>query len=103
MQDVYLPALLELTGIKEFGSNILCEVALSIAHMHLCNRGRVIFIDNGGVSTKFIPHDFWMWTIIHQSQTHSRAASYKAIISEWLVDVATRVCFTEHHEMVAPP
>ena len=56
-----------------------------------------------GASAVFITHDFWMWPIIRRSQTHSRAASYSAIISEWLVDVATRVCFTDHQEMAVPP
>ena len=103
MQDIYLPVLLELMGVKEFWSNMLREIALDIAHMHLCNTSRIIFIDNGGVSMIFIPHDFWMWLIIRHSQTHSHVASYKAIISEWLVDVATKVCFTDRQEMVAPP
>jgi hypothetical protein len=48
LQDVYLPALLELVGIKEFWSNVLREIALDIGHMHLCNTSRIIFIDNGG-------------------------------------------------------
>ena len=48
MQDIYLPALLELMGVKEFWSNMLREIALDIAHMHLCNTSHIIFIDNGG-------------------------------------------------------
>jgi hypothetical protein len=35
-------------GVKEFWSNILREVALHIAHMHLCNTNNIIFIYNGG-------------------------------------------------------
>jgi len=50
----------------------------------------------------FIPHDFWMWLIIRHSQTHSRVASYRAIISEWLVDVATKVYSINCHEMDVP-
>jgi hypothetical protein len=50
-----------------------------------------------------LPHDFWMWLIIHRSQTHSHVVSYMAIIFEWLVDVATKICFTDRHDMAAPP
>ena len=82
---------------------MLREIALDIAHMHLCNTSRIIFIDNGGGVDDVHPHDFWMWLIIRCSQTHSRVASYRAIISEWLVDVATKVCFTDRQEMAAPP
>jgi hypothetical protein len=56
-----------------------------------------------GVSITFLPHDFRMCLIIRRSQTHSRLASYRTIKFEWLVDVATSVCFTNCHEMVAPP
>ena len=34
---------------------------------------------------------------------HTHAASYRTIMFEWLVGVATRVCFTDRHEMDAPP
>jgi len=34
--------------IKEFWSNMLCEIALDIIHVHLCNTSHIIFIDNGG-------------------------------------------------------
>jgi hypothetical protein len=47
LQDIYLPALLELMGVKELESNMLREIALNITHMHLCNTSRIIFIDNG--------------------------------------------------------
>jgi hypothetical protein len=82
---------------------MLHEVALHIAHMHLCNTSNIIFIDNGGVLMTPLPHDIWMWLIIRRSQKHSCVASYSAIISEWLVDMATKVCFTDRHDMVAPP
>jgi hypothetical protein len=48
LQDLNFPTLLELVGIKEFWSNMLREIALHIAHMHLCNTSDIIFIDNGG-------------------------------------------------------
>jgi hypothetical protein len=35
-------------GVKEFWSNMLGEITLHIAHMHLCNTSGIIFIDNGG-------------------------------------------------------
>ena len=41
-------ALLELVWVKEFRSNMLGEIALNIAHMHLCNTSCIILIDNGG-------------------------------------------------------
>jgi hypothetical protein len=44
-----------------------------------------------------------MQPIIHLSQTHSHVAPYRAIIFEWLDDVATMVCFTDFHELVASP
>jgi hypothetical protein len=44
-----------------------------------------------------------MWLIIRLSQTHSRATSYSAIISEWFVDVVTKVCLQDLHEMDVPP
>ena len=44
-----------------------------------------------------------MWLIIRLSQTHSRAASYSAIISEWFVDVVTKVCLQDLYEMAVPP
>jgi len=43
-----------------------------------------------------------MWLIIRLSQTHSRAASYSAIISEWFVDVI-KVCLQDLYEMAVPP
>ena len=33
--------------IKVLWSNMFCEIAFHIAHMHLCNTSSVIFIDNG--------------------------------------------------------
>jgi hypothetical protein len=48
LQDIYLPALLELMGIKEFWSNMLRDIALDITQAHLCNTSHIIFIDNGG-------------------------------------------------------
>jgi hypothetical protein len=43
-----------------------------------------------------------MWLIIRLGQTHSRVASYIAIISERFVDV-TKVCLQDLHEMAVPP
>jgi hypothetical protein len=56
-----------------------------------------------GVSITPLPHDFKMWLIIRRSHTHSREDSYGAIISEWLVDVVTKFCFTDRREMASPP
>jgi len=47
LQDIYLPALLELMGIEEFWSNMLHDIALDITQAHLCNTSHIIFIDNG--------------------------------------------------------
>jgi hypothetical protein len=44
-----------------------------------------------------------MWFTILRSHTHSCDASYKAIISEWLVDVDTRVCFEDFQDIAIPP
>jgi hypothetical protein len=44
-----------------------------------------------------------MWFIILRSHTHSRDASYKAIISESLVEADTNVCFVDFQEIVVPP
>lgn len=46
---------------------------------------------------------FWIWLITHLSQTHSSETSYSAIISEWLVEVVTKVCLDDRQEIVAPP
>ena len=53
-------------------------------------------------SMKPIPHDYYMWFIILQSHTHSCDASYNAIILESSVDVATKVCLEDFHEMDVP-
>jgi hypothetical protein len=47
-----------------------------------------------------IPQDYCMWLIILRSHTHSREASYRATISELFVDVVTKVCLDDFHEMV---
>jgi hypothetical protein len=47
LQDLNF-TLLVLVGIKEFWSNMLREITLHIAHMHLCNTSDIIFIHNGG-------------------------------------------------------
>ena len=49
------------------------------------------------------PHDFWIWLVIRRSQAHLRAASYSAIISEWFVDVATKVCLQDVQDISVPP
>jgi hypothetical protein len=56
-----------------------------------------------GFMIELIPHDCCMCLIILQSHTHSCDASNNAIISEWFVDVAIRVCFDDFHEIVVPP
>ena len=48
MLDIYFLALLELMQIKVLWSNMFCEIAFHIAHMHLCNISSIIFLDNGG-------------------------------------------------------
>ena len=48
------------------------------------------------------PQVFWIWWITDLSQMHSRLASWSAMISEWLDDVATKVCFVERHDIVVP-
>jgi hypothetical protein len=44
-----------------------------------------------------------MWLITLRSHTHSRDASYSAMISEWLVEVAVRVYLEDFHEIAVPP
>ena len=41
-------ALLELVWVKEFRSNMVGEIALNTAHMHLRNTSHIILIDNSG-------------------------------------------------------
>ena len=77
--------------IEEFGSNMLRDITFNITHLHLYNTSNIIFIDNCGVSMLLMPHDFWIWLITCLSQTHSSEGSCNVIISEWLVEVATKV------------
>jgi hypothetical protein len=44
-----------------------------------------------------------MWFTILRSYTYSRDASCKAIISEWLVEVDTKVFFENFQDIVVPP
>ena len=44
-----------------------------------------------------------MWSTILRSHTHSRDASYNAIISKWLVEVDTKVCLDDFQEIVVQP
>jgi hypothetical protein len=43
-----------------------------------------------------------MRLIILRSHTHSRDASYNAIISKLFVEVATKVCLDDFHDIVVP-
>jgi hypothetical protein len=54
-----------------------------------------------GVCSIFNPHADWIWLIL-RSHAHSREASYDAIISEWFVEVETKVCFDDFHEIAVP-
>jgi hypothetical protein len=56
-----------------------------------------------GVCSIFNPHADWIWLIILRSHAHSREASYNAIIFEWFVEVETKVCFDDFHEIAVPP
>ena len=47
LQDVYLTTLLEFVRIKQLRSNMLRDVALYIACLHLSNTSSIILIDNG--------------------------------------------------------
>jgi hypothetical protein len=42
------------------------------------------------------------WCTILRSHTHSRDAPNNDIVSEWLVDVATIVCFEDFQEIAVP-
>ena len=50
-----------------------------------------------------MPYDCCMWLIIMWSNMYSREASYNVIISEWLVDIATRISFDDFQDVVVPP
>jgi hypothetical protein len=54
-------------------------------------------------SMEWIPHDDWLWLITLRSQTYTREASYKAIISKWLMDVLTGVFLEDFQEIAVPP
>jgi hypothetical protein len=60
---------------------VFSHVALDITRLHLCNTSSIILIDNDkcfhGTNSYYS-----MWFIILRSQTHSREASYSAMISE---------------------
>jgi hypothetical protein len=56
-----------------------------------------------GDSNEPIPQDVSMWCTILRSHTHSHVSSNNAIISEWLVDVATIVCLDDFQETTVPP
>jgi hypothetical protein len=56
-----------------------------------------------GDSNEPIPQEVSMWCTIMCSHTHSRDASNNAIISEWLVDVATIVYLDDFQDKGVPP
>jgi hypothetical protein len=56
-----------------------------------------------GNSIEPIPHVVSIWFTILGSHTHSRDASNNTTISEWLVDMITKVCLEDFHEIAIPP
>jgi hypothetical protein len=56
-----------------------------------------------GDSIEPIPHVVSIWFTILRIHTHSHDASNNAIISEWLVDMVTKVWLEDFHEIAVPP
>ena len=87
---------------------MFCNIAFNISWLHLYSTNIIIVKYNGWWFQWTNPT--WMPNKLHHpakpytsNQTHSRDASCEAIISEWLVDIATRFCFVDIQEKAVPP
>ena len=87
---------------------MFCNIAFTITWLHLYSTNIIIVRYNGWWFQWTNPT--WMPYKLHHpakpytsNQTHSRDASCEAIISEWLVDIATRFCFVDIQEKAVPP